>query len=113
MSGTFANSEESFPGYEEVQAAFDYLCAAQGELAAVTGEAWHAIAGIKPAYMCTEKALEKKKEAVMIATMAYKLRQEEAAARKARERAEEIAKSNRVRVRRSTQNCRTDRTREC
>ena len=36
--GKFANTEESLPGYEEVQAAFDDLCAAQGELEAVTGK---------------------------------------------------------------------------
>ena len=90
-SGKFADSEESLPAYEVVETAFDYLCTAQGELAAITGGTWHAIAAFKPAYMSHKKALEKKKDAVIIATISLKLKQEEVAAHKARQQAEEIA----------------------
>ena len=59
--------------------AFDNLCVAQGEYAAVTGGTWADIAKYKPGYMDDHVAHRKKKDAVFIARDAFDLDEARAA----------------------------------
>ena len=92
LAGKFEDSLDVLAAREVVEEKFDHLCDTHGELAAATGGHWFDIVTYKPASMGHEKALRKKREAVIRSRTAFKLAEAQAAANRARMAAEKVAR---------------------
>ena len=79
LGGGFANSTEVMNARSRVDEAFNNLCVAQGEYAAVTGSTWADIAKYKPGYMTDLAAHKKKQDAVFLARAALEISEARAA----------------------------------